>query len=62
MKQAVGRLIRSANDEGIVVLADARLISKYYGRKFLNSLPSKSVSIIPCEDIIKEVAHKYLHD
>ena len=62
VKQAVGRLIRSANDEGIVVLADARLISKYYGRKFLNSLPSKSVSIIPCEDIIKEVAHKYLHD
>lgn len=62
VKQAVGRLIRSANDEGIVVLADARLISKYYGGKFLNSLPSKSVSIIPCEDIIKEVAHKYLHD
>ena len=62
VKQAVGRLIRSANDEGIVVFADARLISKYYGRKFLNSLPSKSVSIIPCEDIIKEVAHKYLHD
>lgn len=62
VKQAVGRLIRSANDEGIVVLADARLISKYYGRKFLNSLPSKSISIIPCEDIIKEVAHEYLRD
>lgn len=61
VKQAVGRLIRSSSDEGIVVLADARLISKYYGKKFLNSLPSKSVKIIPREDIIKEVTAKYMH-
>ena len=61
VKQAVGRLIRSSDDEGIVVLADARLISKYYGKTFLNSLPSKSISIMPCEDIIRKVANTYLH-
>ena len=55
MKQAVGRLIRRADDNGIVVLADTRLITKYYGKKFLNSLPSKNISILPMDDIIDQV-------
>ncbi len=59
VKQAVGRLIRTATDEGIVVLADTRLISKFYGKKFLNSLPSKSISIMPGKDIIEEVKANY---
>ena len=45
VKQAVGRLIRTATDKGIVVLADRRLITKYYGKKFLNSLPISLTSI-----------------
>lgn len=56
VKQAVGRLIRSSTDRGIVVLADARLVHKYYGAKFLNSLPSSSVQMLPCEQIVEEVA------
>lgn len=55
VKQAVGRLIRRADDNGIVVLADTRLITKYYGKKFLNSLPSKNISILPMDNIIEEV-------
>lgn len=55
VKQAVGRLIRTADDRGIVVLADHRLISKHYGKKFLNSLPSKNIAVLPCADIIEEV-------
>lgn len=55
VKQAVGRLIRRADDSGIVVLADSRLITKYYGKKFLNSLPSKNISVLPMDDIIEEV-------
>lgn len=55
VKQAVGRLIRRADDNGIVVLADTRLITKYYGKKFLNSLPSKNISILPMDDIIEQV-------
>lgn len=41
-KQGFGRLIRSQGDRGIVILWDDRVISKYYGRLFLNSLPVKT--------------------
>ena len=40
VKQAAGRLIRSSTDMGVLVLADSRLVSKGYGKKFLNSLPT----------------------
>ncbi|MDY4041855.1 MAG: helicase C-terminal domain-containing protein [Collinsella sp.] len=39
VKQAAGRLIRSSTDSGVLVLADSRLVSKGYGKKFLSSLP-----------------------
>ena len=38
-KQGFGRLIRSKGDRGVVILLDDRVIDKYYGRFFLNSLP-----------------------
>ena len=41
LKQAAGRLIRSSNDRGVLVLADSRLLSKWYGRIFLSALPSQ---------------------
>lgn len=40
VKQAAGRLIRSSSDAGVLVLADSRLVSKGYGKKFLSSLPT----------------------
>ena len=40
VKQAAGRLIRSSTDAGVLVLADSRLLSKGYGKKFLSSLPT----------------------
>jgi ATP-dependent DNA helicase DinG len=39
LKQGFGRLIRSRADSGIVVILDPRVLSKPYGRTFLNSLP-----------------------
>jgi ATP-dependent DNA helicase DinG len=38
-KQGFGRLIRTAYDYGQVVVLDSRIVSKYYGRLFLESLP-----------------------
>ena len=38
-RQGVGRLIRSRNDRGIVVVLDRRVISKHYGKMFLDSIP-----------------------
>ena len=39
LKQGVGRLIRDADDFGVVMICDARLFTKGYGRAFLDSLP-----------------------
>jgi ATP-dependent DNA helicase DinG len=39
LKQGVGRLIRDVNDRGVLVICDPRLVTKSYGRIFLNSLP-----------------------
>lgn len=42
VKQAAGRLIRSSSDTGVLVLADSRLVSMGYGKKFLSSLPTQA--------------------
>ncbi len=42
-KQGFGRLIRSREDRGIVVVLDRRLLSKKYGQQFLDSLPPTRV-------------------
>jgi ATP-dependent DNA helicase DinG len=39
LKQGAGRLIRDVTDRGVLVVCDPRLISKPYGRIFLESLP-----------------------
>lgn len=39
LKQGVGRLIRDAQDKGILMIADPRLTSREYGRQILASLP-----------------------
>jgi ATP-dependent DNA helicase DinG len=39
LKQGVGRLMRDANDFGVVMLCDERLRTRAYGRIFLESLP-----------------------
>ncbi len=39
LKQGLGRLLRSRRDRGILAVMDARLLSRGYGRVFLNSLP-----------------------
>jgi ATP-dependent DNA helicase DinG len=39
MRQGVGRLIRRAEDRGIIALLDARLKTKRYGEEILANLP-----------------------
>jgi ATP-dependent DNA helicase DinG len=39
MKQGAGRLIRDEHDRGVLMILDARLLSKSYGRTVLASLP-----------------------
>ena len=51
VKQAAGRLIRSSSDTGVLVLADSRLLTKGYGKKFLNSLPTPSYQRIEASQV-----------
>ena len=39
LKQGFGRLIRTRTDHGIVAILDPRVLTKPYGKTFLNSLP-----------------------
>lgn len=43
-KQRLGRLIRSVNDVGVVVVLDRRLLTKSYGQTFFSSIPPMRVS------------------
>lgn len=40
LKQGAGRLIRDINDRGVLMLCDPRLITKSYGKIFIDSLPA----------------------
>jgi ATP-dependent DNA helicase DinG len=39
LKQGFGRLIRTCTDRGMVVIFDPRVLTKGYGRNFLQALP-----------------------
>ncbi len=44
LKQGAGRLIRSEDDYGVVVICDPRMVGRAYGRVFLAALPAMSVT------------------
>src|SRR5262249_12924353 len=44
LKQGAGRLIRSEDDYGVVVICDPRMRGRAYGRVFLAALPPMSVT------------------
>ncbi len=46
LRQGVGRLIRTKQDEGIVVLLDPRVLTKGYGSAFLRALPQCPVEVM----------------
>ena len=46
LRQGVGRLIRTKSDHGIIVILDNRIVTRPYGRAFLQALPKCPVEII----------------
>ena len=44
-RQGCGRLIRSNTDRGCIIILDNRILTKSYGRTFLDSLPKQPVWI-----------------
>jgi ATP-dependent DNA helicase DinG len=55
LRQGFGRLIRSHDDTGVVVIADSRLARKQYGETFLRSLPPARVAIGPTDEVLTAV-------
>ena len=43
LRQGIGRLIRTASDQGLLAIMDVRLFTKSYGRLFMKSLPPSPV-------------------
>ena len=43
LKQGIGRLIRTDEDNGVCILTDPRLVSKKYGQIIVESLPSEAI-------------------
>jgi ATP-dependent DNA helicase DinG len=50
-KQGFGRLIRKKKDRGCIICLDSRLVSKYYGKLFLNSLPDCQKIFVNSKDM-----------
>ena len=55
LKQGFGRLVRTATDRGVVVLADPRAVTKAYGRGLLDALPPARRLIAPWSTIHEQV-------
>jgi ATP-dependent DNA helicase DinG len=51
-KQGIGRLIRSKDDRGIITILDSRLYTKYYGKKFVNAIPTKNIFFRNRDEIV----------
>ncbi len=50
-RQGFGRLIRTQSDRGVVAILDRRILTKRYGRAFLDSLPTCKVQVGPQRDL-----------
>lgn len=50
-QQGIGRLIRSPEDQGIVVILDPRILTRSYGRLFLDSLPECPKEILQGKEL-----------
>jgi DNA polymerase-3 subunit epsilon/ATP-dependent DNA helicase DinG len=56
-RQGFGRLIRSQSDRGVVTILDKRVLTKRYGRAFIESLPPCTVQVGPLADLPRSAAN-----
>ncbi|MDF9840282.1 MULTISPECIES: ATP-dependent DNA helicase DinG [unclassified Paenibacillus] len=54
-KQGFGRLVRTAQDRGIVIVYDTRVIESYYGKYFLYSLPGPKMEHMLTEQMVPRI-------
>ena len=59
LKQGFGRLIRTADDRGIVLLMDSRAANKGYGRDLIDGLPPARRVVAPWREVEREIRKFY---
>jgi DNA polymerase-3 subunit epsilon/ATP-dependent DNA helicase DinG len=59
-RQGFGRLIRTQSDRGVVAILDRRILTKKYGKLFIESLPECKLKIGPMSDL-PGMAQKWLN-
>lgn len=61
-RQGFGRLIRSREDRGAVLICDRRVLSMRYGQMFLKSLPTKRVQPANSDEVLDQLGDFFKHD
>ncbi len=56
LKQGAGRLVRSRDDRGVIIICDRRLVEKSYGARLRSVLPDSDLYVISGGEIIKRAA------
>jgi len=59
LKQGFGRLVRTAGDRGVVVIADPRVVTKAYGRGLLEGLPPAKRLVAKWSELVGDVRAFY---
>jgi Rad3-related DNA helicase len=54
-RQGTGRLIRSPQDRGALIVLDKRIVTKNYGKRFVRSLDGDMKFFSNIDDIIKSL-------
>lgn len=60
LKQGFGRLVRTAADRGVVVIADPRVVTKNYGRGLIEGLPPARRMVGKWSTLIPQVRDFYM--
>ena len=55
LRQGFGRLIRRKTDRGVILITDTRILSKFYGKIFFNSLPETRRDITSSDRICLKI-------
>lgn len=61
LRQGLGRLVRSPEDKGVILLLDNRILTKNYGKEILNSLPKGLPVVDESMDLIKKDINEFLN-
>ena len=61
-RQGFGRLIRRRTDRGAIVVLDKRILTKFYGRIFIQSLPGVGIAKGKSTEVFGRLAEFFEQD